>query len=149
MFGEFFNEQWPLFLATFVIILMLIYSYVGDRLSGFQSVGADQAVRVFNDGAYVLDVRTAGEYKGGYIGEAINISVSDLASRMGQLPADKEASILVYCQSGARSSRAAGMIAKNGYTNVYNLSGGISTWKNANLPVGVQKSKKNKSKKKK
>ncbi len=146
MFSEFFQEQWPLFVALLVISLMLIYSYVGDRLSGFKGVQADEAVRVFNDGAYMLDVRTAGEFKDGYIGEATNISVTELASKMGQLPADKEAPILVYCQTGARSSRAAGMLAKNGYTNVYNLAGGIMAWKNAGLPVGRQKSKKNKKK---
>lgn len=146
MFSEFFQEQWPLFVALLVISLMLVYSYVGDRLSGFKGVQADEAVRVFNDGAYMLDVRTAGEFKDGYIGEATNISVTELASKMGQLPADKEAPILVYCQTGARSSRAAGMLAKNGYTNVYNLAGGIMAWKNAGLPVGRQKSKKNKKK---
>lgn len=146
MFSEFFQEQWPLFVALLVISLMLIYSYVGDRLSGFKGVQADEAVRVFNDGAYMLDVRTAGEFKDGYIGEATNISVTELASKMGLLPADKEAPILVYCQTGARSSRAAGMLAKNGYTNVYNLAGGIMAWKNAGLPVGRQKSKKNKKK---
>lgn len=146
MFSEFFQEQWPLFLALFVITIMLIYSYVGDRLSGFKGVQADEAVRLFNDGAYMLDVRTAGEFKDGYIGEATNISVTELASKMGQLPANKEEPILVYCQTGARSSRAAGMLAKNGYANVYNLAGGIMAWKNAGLPVGRQKSKKNKKK---
>lgn len=146
MFSEFFQEQWPLFLAAFVITLMLIYSYVGDRLSGFKGVNAAEAVRLFNDGAYMLDVRTAGEYKDGFIGEATNISVTELKSRMGSLPADKEASILVYCQTGARSSRAAGMMAKEGYSNVYNLAGGITAWKSAGYPVGTKKSKKNKKK---
>jgi rhodanese-related sulfurtransferase len=147
MFSEFFNEQWPLFLAAFVITLMLIYSYIGDKLAGFSSVGTDEAIRLFNDDAYLLDVRTAGEYNDGYIGEANNISVTELASRIGHLPADKEQPIMVYCATGSRSSRAAAMLAKNGYTKVFNLSGGITAWKNANLPVGRQKkSKKNKKK---
>lgn len=146
MFSEFFQEQWPLFLAAFVITLMLIYSYVGDRLSGFKGVNAAEAVRLFNDGAYLLDVRTAGEFKDGFIGEATNISVTELGSRIGNLPADKDAPLLVYCQTGARSSRAAGILTKNGYTDVYNLAGGIMAWKNAGYPISTKKSKKNKKK---
>lgn len=146
MFSEFFQEQWPLFLAAAVITLMIVYSYVGDRLAGFKGVNTDEAVRLFNDDAYMLDVRTAGEYKEGYIGNATNISVTELASKMGHLPADKETPMVVYCQTGARSSRASGMLAKAGYTNIHNLAGGITAWKAAGLPVGRQKSKKNKKK---
>lgn len=146
MFNEFFQEQWPLFVAVVVITLMLVYSYIGDKISGYTSVNTDQATRLFNDDAFVLDVRTAGEYKDGYIGNALNISSTEISSKMNQLPADKETPILVYCLTGARSSRASGAIAKAGYTNVNNLSGGINAWKAAGLPVGKVKSKKNRKK---
>ncbi|WP_321325923.1 rhodanese-like domain-containing protein [Thiomicrorhabdus sp.] len=146
MFNEFFQEQWPLFVAAFVITIMLIYSYVGDKLAGYKSVNSDAATRLYNDDAFVLDVRTAGEYREGYIGNATNISSTEISSKMGLLPKDKDAPILVYCLSGARSARAAGAIAKAGYTNVNNLSGGINAWKAAGLPVGREKSKKNKKK---
>jgi len=146
MFNEFFQEQWPLFLAVMVITGMLVYSYVGDKIAGFKGVNTDEAVRLFNDDAYMLDVRTAGEFKEGCIGNATNISATEINAKIGHLPADKETPILVYCLSGARSSRAAGTIAKNGYTNVYNLAGGLNAWKTAGLPVGKQKSKKNKKK---
>lgn len=146
MFNEFFQEQWPLFVAVVVITLMLVYSYIGDKISGYSSVNTDQATRLYNDDAFVLDVRTAGEYKDGYIGNATNISSTEIGSKMNQLPADKDAPILVYCLTGARSSRAAGAIAKAGYTNVNNLAGGINAWKAAGLPVGNVKSKKNRKK---
>jgi len=146
MFNEFFQEQWPLFVAVVVIVIMLVYSYVGDKIAGYKSVNTDEATRLYNDDAFVLDARTASEYKGGYIGNAINISSTDIGSNLGRLPSDKEAPILVYCLSGARSSRVASTMAKNGYTNVNNLSGGINAWKAAGLPVGREKSKKNKKK---
>ncbi|WP_029408347.1 rhodanese-like domain-containing protein [Thiomicrorhabdus sp. Milos-T2] len=146
MFNEFFQDQWPLFVAVAVIIAMLIYSYVGDKIAGYQSVNTDQATRLFNDDAFVLDVRSSGEFREGYIGNALNISAADVGSKLGQLPSDKTTPILIYCLSGARSARAAGTLAKNGYTNVNNLSGGINAWKAAGLPVGKEKSKKNKKK---
>lgn len=146
MFSEFFQEQWPLFVAVAVIVAMLVYSYVGDKIAGYTGVSTDEATRLYNDDAFVLDVRTAGEYKDGYIGNAVNISSTEIASKLEQLPKDKETPILVYCLSGARSARAAGAIAKAGYSNVNNLSGGINAWKAAGLPVGKAKSKKNKKK---
>lgn len=146
MFNEFFQEQWPLFVAAAVVAIMLIYSYLGDKISGYKSVNTDEATRLFNDDAFVLDVRSASEYKDGYIGTAINIPSTDIGSNLGRLPNDKEAPVLVYCLSGARSARAASTMAKNGYTNVNNLSGGINAWKSAGLPVGREKSKKNKKK---
>ncbi|NPA71291.1 MAG: rhodanese-like domain-containing protein [Gammaproteobacteria bacterium] len=146
MFSEFFQEQTLLFIALTVVIAMLIYSYVGDSMAGYKSVNTDEATRLFNDDAYLLDVRSAGEYKDGFIGNAKNISVSDLSASMGQLPKDKEQPVLVYCLSGGRSGRAAGMLSKAGYTNVHNLAGGINAWKGAGLPTGTAKSKKNKKK---
>jgi len=146
MFNEFFQEQWPLFVAVVVIAIMLAYSYLGDKIAGYQSVNTDAATRLYNDDAFVLDVRTANEYKEGYIGNAINISSTDIASNLGRLPNDKEAPVLVYCLSGARSAKVASTMVKHGYTNVSNLSGGINAWKAAGLPVGREKSKKNKKK---
>lgn len=148
MFNEFFQDQWPLFLAALVITLMLVYSYVGDRMAGYKNVATTEATRLFNDGAFMLDVRTPGEYNDGFIGDAINISVSDVVNQLNKLPKDKETPILVYCQTGSRSAKAAGILAKNEYTNVTNLSGGITSWKANGLPVSKTKSKKSKKAKK-
>ncbi len=146
MFSEFVEEQTLLFVALVIIIAMLIYSYVGDRLSGYRSVNTDEATRLFNDGALMLDVRSANEYKEGFIGDAKNVPVADLKTRMNLLPKDKAQPIVVYCATGARSASAASVLAKEGYTQVVNLTGGIHAWKAAGLPVMKPKSKKAKKK---
>lgn len=146
MFGEFVEEQFLLFVALVVVVLMLIYSYVGDKLAGFKTISADEAIRLYNDDAFVLDVRSSGEYKDGFIGEATNVAVGDLATNLNKLPSDKSKPILVYCLSGGRSARAAGTLVKNGYTEVNNLRGGITAWKAANLPLNKPKSKKSRKK---
>ncbi|VAW45439.1 hypothetical protein MNBD_GAMMA04-1664 [hydrothermal vent metagenome] len=142
MLSEFVQEQMLLFVALAIIIAMLVYSYIGERLSGFKSVSTDEATRLFNDDAFLLDVRASNEYKEGFIGNAKNVSVSDLKDQMNVLPKNKEQSILVYCLSGIRSSKAASALVKAGHTNVFNLSGGINAWKAAGLPVAKAKSKK-------
>jgi len=146
MINEFIQEQMLLFVALVVILAMLIYSYVGDKISGYKSVNTDEATRLFNDDAYLLDVRTAGEFKEGTIGQATNVSVTELASKIDSLKVDKDQPVLVFCLSGARSSKAAGMLVKNGYTQVFNLSGGVNAWRSAGLPISSVKSKKNKKK---
>ena len=142
MFSEFVQEQMLLFVALAIIIAMLVYSYIGERLSGFKSVSTSEGTRLFNDDAFLLDVRASNEYKEGFIGNAKNISVSDLKDQLSLLPKNKEQPILVYCLSGIRSSKAASALVKAGYSNVFNLSGGINAWKAAGLPVAKTKSKK-------
>ncbi len=150
MILEFVQQQWPLFLALGIIVIMLIYSYVGDRLQGFRSVGVTEATRLINDGAKVLDVRSEAEYKTGRLVDAQHIPVSQLKSKLDSLPFNKKAdALVVYCATGARSARACGMLAKAGYEKVYNLSGGISAWQSGGMPVvkGAKGGKKKKGKK--
>jgi rhodanese-related sulfurtransferase len=73
----------------------------------------------------VLDVRTPGEFRQQSLKGAINIDVmgSAFASAIAKL--DKSKSYLVYCRSGSRSASACGLMASNGFTSLYNLSGGI------------------------
>jgi rhodanese-related sulfurtransferase len=149
MFLEFVQQQWPLFAALVIIVLSLIYSYVGDRLMGYTTVDPNQATRLINDGAALLDVRSEAEYKSGHIADALNIPVSQLKSRLDKLGFSKADPVVVYCQSGSRSARACALLAKNGYEKVYNLGGGIMAWQSAGMPVskGKLKSRKKKTKK--
>ncbi len=75
----------------------------------------------------LVDVRTPQEHAGGHIPGSILLPVSEVADRAGTVLKDKEAEILVYCASGARSARAARVLAGMGYTRVTNL-GSIRNW---------------------
>jgi rhodanese-related sulfurtransferase len=79
-------------------------------------------------GAVVLDVRTNGEFKSGHIEKAVQIDISSngFTDKIGQL--DKNKTYLVYCRSGNRSATACRVMAANGFTNLFNLSGGIGAW---------------------
>ena len=61
--------------------------------------------------------------------------LGELEDRLGDLPQDKSTPILVYCAAGGRSSRAASLLRARGYAESFNLSGGISAWEDAGLPV--------------
>lgn len=77
----------------------------------------------------VIDVRTPGEVKEGYIDGAklfIDYNSRSFESKIDKL--DKSKSYVVYCRSGGRSARASELMAAKGF-KVYNLEGGISSWK--------------------
>jgi rhodanese-related sulfurtransferase len=88
----------------------------------------------------LLDVRTANEFRMGYIKGALQANWnnnSEFEERVAAL--DKNKPVLVYCLSGARSNAAAEWMRSNGFTQVVNLEGGFSNWKRNNKPVeGMQ-----------
>ncbi len=82
-----------------------------------------------------LDVRTPEEFNGlakekfGAIRNAININVEELQARISELEKYKEKEIVVYCSHSHRSPRASYMLTQAGFTNVTNMNGGMSVWK--------------------
>jgi len=77
----------------------------------------------------LLDVRTQEEHNESHIPNSILIPVDELEARATSELKDKYAKIIVYCRSGGRSANASNILVNLGYTNVYNLLGGINSWK--------------------
>lgn len=143
---DFLADQWPLTLALAVITALLGRSFLEPSLSGLKDLKAQDMVRVMsNDNAFVLDVRLDKEYKEGHIINAINIPVGALESRIKEILDRKNNPVIIYCQTGMRSKKAGAILKKHGFETMYNLSGGLNSWINANLPLnksGKQKQKK-------
>lgn len=105
-------------MAWLVSVLSLFGLGCGDR----RQISAD-AHRWVDDGATLLDVRTAGEFSSGHLPDAINIPVQQLPQRMVEVPPGR---VVVYCQSGGRSASAARTLRGQG-REVLDL-GGIRNW---------------------
>jgi rhodanese-related sulfurtransferase len=83
---------------------------------------------------YLLDVRSSEEYAhDGRIAGSHLLPLPMLALRLDELP--KDAPIVCICRSGNRSGVAAEQLARQGFTNVINLSGGMVGWARAGLPM--------------
>jgi hydroxyacylglutathione hydrolase len=78
-----------------------------------------------------LDVCTAAEYGEAHIEGAVNVPLSQLAERIGELPSDR--AIVVYCASGYRSAIASSLLSREGMPRVANLVGGLAAWNSAQL----------------
>jgi thioredoxin 1 len=86
-------------------------------------------------GAQLVDVRSPEEYKEGHLKGSLNINVQSDAFAAEVAKLDKKKPVMVYCRSGRRSAMAQGKLEEMGFTEVYNLDGGITDWQSAGKPV--------------
>ncbi len=115
---------------------MLIWSFIGNRVRGIRDADAVAALQLINHkNALVLDVREDSEYKAGHLLNAKLIPLGKLKERAGELEKYKAQPIVVVCRSGQRSGMACGILGKLGFSEVYNLSGGVTAWQKQNLPL--------------
>ncbi|MFZ9207923.1 MAG: thioredoxin domain-containing protein [Sediminibacterium sp.] len=105
--------------------------------SNAQNVDANTFEQKINaGGVQVLDVRTAGEYSGSHLKNVMLADWTDkaqFAERTKYL--DKNKTLLVYCAAGGRSGQAAVWLKEQGFKEVVNLQGGITSWNAAGKPV--------------
>lgn len=86
----------------------------------------------------LLNVKTP--YIGEIDGTDLYIPYDQLTARQSELPANKSAMILVYCRSGVESAQAAQTLLNLGYTNVWNLDGGMNAWQSSGRTL-IQKNR--------
>lgn len=132
-----FSTNHPFIVGGIIVIsLMLINSLFAEKLRGYTSVTPAQTTQMINrENAVVLDVREMNEFTGGHIVNAIHIPLSALKARINELNKYKDQKVIVSCRSGNRSSHACASLKKEGFTEVFNLSGGVMAWENASLPL--------------
>lgn len=122
----------------FMIISAVLCNLLGctAQQQNFESLDVEAFEKVISDTSVVrLDVRSIDEYASGHIAMAINIDVmkDDFKTKATSLlPKDK--TIALYCRSGRRSKKAAGILVENGY-KVIELNSGISGWINARKEI--------------
>lgn len=88
-------------------------------------ITAEELKNKVSQGAILVDVRSNQEYREGHLQGAINIPDFEIANKIQKEIPKKNQLIVVYCQYGGRSKDASMMMKKMGYTNVYNLYGGL------------------------
>ena len=80
----------------------------------------------------VLDVRAPGEWNTGHVAGSMNVPLTQLQKRLGEIPRDRR--IAVTCGGGYRSSIALSLLRKEGIRNTEELAGGMAAWQAANFP---------------
>jgi rhodanese-related sulfurtransferase len=142
------NKQKLVYLAFFFVFLIVILNFAPraeDSPAGIKNVTVEEAKKMVERGdVFVLDVRTPSEFNSSHIEGATLIPVTSasgsnlspeslLEARINEVPKNKK--ILVYCRSGHRSTSASTILVNSGYSQVYNMEGGINAWIGAGYPV--------------
>jgi rhodanese-related sulfurtransferase len=120
--------------AVVAAVLVLVFE-ARERVHAFAALSAQQAVRLMNQGALVIDLRSKELYDAGHIGDARNVPVRELESQADSLKKWRDKSVITYCDSGVDGASAARTLMKLGFTKVFNLQGGLGAWLKDNLPV--------------
>jgi len=108
------------FVAILTVAMVIYYTYYSPLVISAEDAKKALAERQF---ATVLDVRTDMEYKLGHYPEAVHIPTAKLSDEVDARLPNKQAGILVYCNTGQRARHASDLLKSKGYKNVRYISG--------------------------
>lgn len=129
-----FIGQSPVSALIGLLIGWLLWQrFVAPALSGVKNISAAEYAIISTQEHILLDVRQDAEWASGHAEKAVHIPLSELKQRSHELPPDQP--VVVICASGNRSAMAATLLAKSGFSTVYNFSGGMSAWEGSLLSV--------------
>jgi len=121
------------FVFSFVLLLILLPVYANAAVARNLSSQEAYAMVGQRGDLFLLDVRTPGEYQQARLNGARLIPIDQFVKRLAEVPKDRP--VLVYCAVGSRSAQVVNYLARQGYPEIYNLSGGIYAWAQKGLPV--------------
>jgi rhodanese-related sulfurtransferase len=126
----------PYLVAAAVLAAIVVVAYeLRARVQAFAALSANQAVRLMNQGALVIDLRSKDLFDAGHIVDARNVPAATLESQADSLKKWRDKNVITYCDSGSNGASAARALIKLGFTKVFNLQGGLNAWVKENLPL--------------
>lgn len=143
-FLEFAGNHTLLVFALVTSILLVIFSELRRKASAMLSIDANEAVKLINNDAVIIDLRSTEAYARGHIVNAKHVPFDELEARIDKLPGNKSRPILAVCDAGITSTKATNVLRNAGYESVYGLKGGMSAWNQAGMPVVTGKKTKSK-----
>jgi len=148
-FLEFTGNHVLLVSALMISFFVLVFSELRRKAGGLVNVEAGDAVKLINNDAVVIDIRSAEAFARGHIVNARNIPNDELDARIDQLDQYKSTPIVAVCDAGVTTTGAVNKLRGAGFESVFGLKGGMSGWGQAGLPVVTGKKTRSKSAKQK
>jgi rhodanese-related sulfurtransferase len=130
----------PIWLWIILAILVVVgIVYVSMPKSALDTgkmaaeVSVEEAAKLRDQGAFILDVREQSEWVQFHIPGATLVPLGSLPQEFAKVPKDK--TIVVVCRTGNRSAQGRGILQKAGYQNVTSMAGGVTEWQAKGLPI--------------
>lgn len=127
----------PYLIALWVAVaVLLLWNLLADSVGGVKGLSPAEATRLMNhEDALLLDLRGKADYDKGHILNARHVPSASLEEQLKKLKVDPGKPVVLYCANGQESQRMGRKIMQAGYERVYLIKGGISGWREANLPL--------------
>ena len=122
-----------LVILGFLLVAVLALTACGGNDGMPLVISVDEGHQKYEDGVFLLDVRTQAEWDEAHVPNAVLIPLDELESRLSEVPSDQE--VVVMCRSGNRSLTATELLRENGFKQTQSLSGGIGVWAANGFPV--------------
>jgi rhodanese-related sulfurtransferase len=117
------------YVVVAVAVIAILVMIARNASKGISSISVQNVKELLSeDDLLILDVRSKEEFSAGHLKGSKNIPVQSLSLKIASLLDWKNKKVLVYCHSGGRSMAASQMLKKSGFTKIYNMAGGVSTW---------------------
>lgn len=143
-FLEFAGNHTLLVFALVTTFFLVIFTELRRKASGMLAVPPTDAVRLINNDAVVIDLRSKEAYSTGHIVNAKSVPMDELAGHMSKIDKLKKKPVIAVCDSGITSTKAVNTLRNAGFESVYGLKGGMTAWGQAGLPVVTGKKTKSK-----
>ena len=125
---------WPGIIGLLIVILVVIsLVFQGGTQTLAAEISIEEAFQKYEDGAFVLDVRTQGEWDQYHAPSTTLIPLDQLPNRVDEIPRDQE--IGVICRSGNRSQVGRDILLEAGFEQVTSSAGGLKAWSAAGYPI--------------
>jgi rhodanese-related sulfurtransferase len=121
--------------ATAAVLLAVVVLEMRSRMQSFASLSPQDAIRMMNHGALVIDLRPADQFSAGHLSGARQMSGEQILQAGELLKKYKTKTVIVYCDSGSLGTSAVRQLKAQGFTQAFNLRGGLSAWRSENLPL--------------
>ena len=119
-------------MALLGLLMVSLTSCLKTKTDGVEVLNTVRFEQKMNEeNVQLVDVRTPDEFTEGHLPNAINIDINGNSFNLETAKLDKEKPVMVYCKMGGRSAKAAANLKEQGFKNISDLDGGITSWNDA------------------
>lgn len=133
--AEFIGNHYLLVFGLFASWSIVMVYELRQKTLSMTNVTAADSVRLINKGAMIIDVRSPEAYESGHIVNARNIALSELESSKDLAKKQRNKTLLIVCDDGARSGKAANILRNAGFESAFSVKGGLRSWQAESLPL--------------
>lgn len=145
-FLEFAGNNTLLVFGLVTSFFLVVFTELRRKAGNVAAIEPTDVVRLINNDAAVLDLRSSEAFGRGHIVNARNVPFDELEGRLVKLEALKNKPVVAVCDAGMTATKAVNVLKNSGFENVYGLKGGMTAWNQAGLPVVTDKKTRSKKK---